>query len=102
MNKEERPHLAQMQIQTQAGLVPVAVKAGSPIFILGRNGAGKSALINQLAAQWTGSVVYLPGSRPSYFDSESLSMTPAIRSDENKRIRSSSNETKNTEDPGSP
>lgn len=81
MNKEERPHLAQMQIQTQAGLVPVAVKAGSPIFILGRNGAGKSALINQLAAKWTGSVVYLPGSRPSYFDSESLSMTPASRRD---------------------
>lgn len=57
------------------------VQAGSPIFILGRNGTGKSALVNHLATQWVGRVVYMPGSRPSYFDQESLTMTPASRRD---------------------
>lgn len=75
----ERAQLAQMNIQTQAGTVQVPVRAGNPIFILGRNGTGKSALVNRLAAEWLGKVVYMPGSRPSYFDQESLSMTPASR-----------------------
>lgn len=79
MKIEERPQLAQMQIQTRAEPVQVTVKAGSPVFILGRNGTGKSALVNSLAAQWRGKVVYMPGSRPSYFDTESPSMTPASR-----------------------
>lgn len=78
---EERSPLEQMQIRTQAGHIQVAVRAGRPIFILGRNGTGKSALVNSLAAQWPGKVVYMPGSRPSYFDNESLSMTPASRRD---------------------
>lgn len=81
MENEERLDLAQMVIQTHAGPVQVPVKAGSPIFILGRNGTGKSALVNHLATQWVGRVVYMPGSRPSYFDQESLTMTPASRRD---------------------
>jgi predicted ATPase len=70
-----------MQIPTQQGTIQVDVKAGRPVFILGRNGTGKSALVNKLAAQWGGQCVYMPGSRPSYFDHESLSMTPASRRD---------------------
>jgi len=79
MNLDEHPPLAQMQIQTRAGPIHESVRAGSPVFILGRNGTGKSALVNSLAAQWLGKVIYMPGSRPSYFDNESLSMTPASR-----------------------
>ena len=79
MKIEERSPLAQMQIKTRAEHVQLTVKAGSPVFILGRNGTGKSALVNSLAAQWIGKVIYMPGSRPSYFDTESLSMTPASR-----------------------
>ena len=79
MDIEEHPPLVQMQIQTRAEPVQVTVRAGSPVFILGRNGTGKSALVNSLAAQWRGKVIYMPGSRPSYFDNESLSMTPASR-----------------------
>ena len=79
MEREDRPQLAQMQIKTQLEPVKVAIRAGSPVFILGRNGTGKSALVNSLAAQWPGKVVYMPGSRPSYFENESLSMTPASR-----------------------
>lgn len=79
MDIEEHPPLVQMQIQTRTEPVQVAVRAGSPVFILGRNGTGKSALVNSLAAQWSGKVIYMPGSRPSYFDNESLSMTSASR-----------------------
>lgn len=87
METKERSQLAEMQIQTQAEPVHVAVRAGSPIFILGRNGTGKSALVNRLAGQWSGNVVYMPGSRPSYFDHESLSMTPASRRDFTNNIK---------------
>ena len=79
MKIETSPPLVQMQIQTQAESLQVAVSAGRPVFILGRNGTGKSALVNALAAQWAGKVIYIPGSRPSYFDNESLSMTPESR-----------------------
>lgn len=78
--------LVEMQIPTQQELIRLGVRAGQPIFILGRNGTGKSALVNNLAAQWRGKCVYLPGSRPSYFDHESLSMTPATRRDFNTNI----------------
>lgn len=79
MKTEERPALTQIEIQTQSEPVQVTVRAGRPVFILGRNGTGKSALVNSLAANWNGKVIYMPGSRPSYFDQESLSMTPASR-----------------------
>ena len=79
MKIEENVPLAQMQIQTQTESIQVAVRAGEPVFILGRNGTGKSALVNSFAAQCRGKVIYIPGSRPSYFDNESLSMTPASR-----------------------
>ncbi|MCO7545865.1 AAA family ATPase [Stutzerimonas nitrititolerans] len=81
MEREESPVLVEMQIPTQQEPIRLGVKAGRSIFILGRNGTGKSALVNNLAAQWTGKCVYMPGSRPSYFDHESLSMTPATRRD---------------------
>ncbi|WP_232790590.1 AAA family ATPase [Pseudomonas fluorescens] len=81
MEREENHLLVEMQIPTQLEPIRVGVKAGRPIFILGRNGTGKSALVNNLAAQWRGQCVYMPGSRPSYFDHESLSMTPASRRD---------------------
>lgn len=79
MEIDEVKALAKMQIPTPAGEVQISVKAQSPVFILGRNGTGKSALVNWLAAHWVENVVYMPGSRPSYFDNESLSMTPASR-----------------------
>jgi ABC-type cobalamin/Fe3+-siderophores transport system ATPase subunit len=79
MTIEEHPPLTQMKIQTRAEPVQITVRAGRPVFILGRNGTGKSALVNALAAQWVGKVIYMPGSRPSYFDNESLSMTAETR-----------------------
>lgn len=79
MERNDIPTLAEMQIPTQQGSINVRLRAGRPIFIVGRNGTGKSALVNKLAAQWRGQSVYLPGSRPSFFDHESLTMTPASR-----------------------
>jgi len=57
----------------------IAIEAGKPIFILGRNGTGKSALVQHFVSSLLNRMVYIPGSRPSYFDQESLSMTPASR-----------------------
>lgn len=57
----------------------VTIEAGKPLFILGRNGTGKSALVQYFVGSLMNRVVYIPGSRPSYFDQESLSMTPASR-----------------------
>jgi ABC-type cobalamin/Fe3+-siderophores transport system ATPase subunit len=57
----------------------VMVEAGKPLFILGRNGTGKSALVQHFVGTLGSHAVYIPGSRPNYFDQESLSMTPASR-----------------------
>lgn len=61
------------------GGLTITVQGDKPLFILGRNGTGKSALVQSLVGVLGTSVVYLPGSRPSYFDHEFLSMTPATR-----------------------
>lgn len=87
MKSEEPNNLLEMEIQTQSEILKIGVKAGNPIFILGRNGTGKSALVNQLSRKWLGKVVYMPGSRPSYFENESLSMTPASRREFTNHLR---------------
>ena len=72
----------QFPIPTAAGPIPIDT-ADRPLFILGRNGTGKSALIFYIRDQLQGQgdrVIYLPGSRPSYFDADNLSMTPSVRS----------------------
>lgn len=71
--------LANVVVPTDAGGLLISVKPGRPIFIVGRNGTGKSALVNRLAGMLGQNVIYMPGSRPSYFDNESLSLTPAGR-----------------------
>ncbi|EPF1337468.1 AAA family ATPase [Pseudomonas aeruginosa] len=72
--------LANISIPTgQGNAVAVEVRAGKPVFILGRNGTGKSALVFNLSRQLGQNLIYMPGSRPSYFDNESLSLTPASR-----------------------
>lgn len=81
--------LAVIQIPSGQGMATtVEVEAGRPVFILGRNGTGKSALVNRLSGQFGPAVVYMPGSRPSYFDSESLSLTPASRRNLEQNLRS--------------
>jgi ABC-type cobalamin/Fe3+-siderophores transport system ATPase subunit len=52
-----------------------------PLFIVGRNGTGKSALMHVLRSQSPLNTVYLPGSRTALFDGESLSLTPSSRRD---------------------
>ena len=71
--------LAELKIQNTSAKETIPVTAGKQIFILGRNGTGKSALVHKLRADIGDKVVYLPASRPSYFDNESLSLTPASR-----------------------
>lgn len=58
--------------------ISLMVDLGHPLFIVGRNGTGKSALMHQIRQQ-SDSSIYLPGSRTALFDSESLSLTPRSR-----------------------
>lgn len=71
-------------IPTLDGQVQVEVTGRRALFILGRNGTGKSALVHYISGECrrlaVGSIVYLPGSRPSYFDGDSLNMTANSRS----------------------
>ena len=85
MEQEQDLLLGSVNVPAQEGEVRVEVRCGKPVFIVGRNGSGKSALANRLATEWR-SCVYLPGSRPSYFDGESLSMTPASRRQYNENL----------------
>jgi ABC-type cobalamin/Fe3+-siderophores transport system ATPase subunit len=65
-----------------AGLtLSLTVNRHSPLFIVGRNGTGKSALMNQLRKGSTPNTIYLPGSRTALFDGESLSLTSSTRRD---------------------
>ncbi|MGX5710515.1 AAA family ATPase [Brucella lupini] len=81
------------EIPTPGGKIPVEVSNHKALFILGRNGTGKSALVHYVHGQCrrlaaTGSVIYLPGSRPSYFDGDSLTMTANSRSEFEANSRS--------------
>ena len=69
--------LKEIAIPGVDGTLSVAI--GKPTFILGRNGTGKSALVHRLVSELAPDVVYLPGSRPAYFDQEGLTMTAATR-----------------------
>ncbi len=79
--------LAELQIETNAGGLVLRARAGEPIIILGRNGTGKAALVHRVVSQVYDRAVYMPGSRPNYFDNESLSMTPASRRNLTQHLR---------------
>lgn len=70
-------------IPTASGPLNLTLTTGAPTFILGRNGTGKSALVhyvrNHLPHDQRDKFVYLPGSRVTYFDNDSLAMNPAER-----------------------
>ena len=71
-------------VPTATGPLQVEILERRALFILGRNGTGKSALVHHIRGQChsstIGSVIYLPGSRPSYFAGDSLSMNANTRS----------------------
>lgn len=68
-----------LKIPVAGATTSIDVEAGKPIFVLGRNGTGKSALVHHLLSMLGNNVVYLPGSRPNSFDNESLSLNAATR-----------------------
>lgn len=68
-----------IQIPGKNGPVICEVANNRPIFILGPNGTGKSALVHRMRTLIPGGTVYIPGSRTVHFDSTSLNMTPMSR-----------------------
>jgi energy-coupling factor transporter ATP-binding protein EcfA2 len=79
MASEEKMVIGVIQVPTRDGGVVINISSGRPVFILGRNGTGKSALVNHLHLNLGDNVVYMPGSRSSFFEHESLSLNPATR-----------------------
>ena len=75
-------------VPTPEGTIQLAVVPGTPFFIVGRNGSGKSALVHYLASHSGSSpVTYLPGSRTTLFDAEGLSLTPAGRTQLSQNLK---------------
>lgn len=72
-----------LPIPVSGGVSEVEIPDQRALFIFGRNGTGKSALIHYLRGKCSelvdGRVIYLPGSRPSYFEGDSLQMTAHSR-----------------------
>ena len=79
--------LATPVIPSTEGITTIQLYSGRPVFIVGRNGTGKSALVHRLSGLLGDKVVYMPGSRPSYFESDSLSMTPSSRRSFSENVR---------------
>ncbi|MFZ0518525.1 MAG: AAA family ATPase, partial [Acidobacteriaceae bacterium] len=69
-----------LNVATASGAIKLETSPDTPLFVLGRNGTGKSALVQSFASQLAGKAIYLPGSRPSHFEGESLNLTPFTRS----------------------
>ncbi|CAI8856478.1 AAA family ATPase [Pseudomonas sp. IT-P258] len=79
--REPQGTLSTIEINTEEGTKKIEVEPGCPIFILGRNGTGKSALVGMLSTKLGKNLVFMPGSRPASFDRESLNLTAASRKD---------------------
>lgn len=60
---------------------------GKPLFVLGANGAGKSALIQRLFASNSTNSYRVPAHRPNYFNSERPGMSPQERAQSGTSIR---------------
>lgn len=73
------PAIGELSVPTASSALLIAIHSATPVFILGRNGSGKSALVHYLVRQIGYRSIYIPGSRPSYFENESLQLTPASR-----------------------
>lgn len=82
MSKVHPDALAMMEMPTDGGdPVHLRVMAGEPIFVLGANGTGKSALVHMIVDQLGGTAVYLQGARTATFEDVTLQMTPRSRRD---------------------
>ncbi|EGF89457.1 hypothetical protein ABI_38710 [Asticcacaulis biprosthecium C19] len=66
-------------VRTNSGNSEIPIMAAKPIFILGKNGSGKSELVHRFVSSGVQNVIYMPGARPSYFDNEEPSMTAQHR-----------------------
>lgn len=86
MPQPENSPLATISIITPTGLTSLPIAVGTPTFILGGNGTGKSSLVHSFNNQLP-KVVYLPGARPSFFDNEGTGLTPESRRQLGENLR---------------
>lgn len=68
----------------------ILVEPGNPVFVVGANGSGKSALLQHFALQLpTGSITCIFAHRQMWFQSGAVSLTPAARLSRQQQIRNS-------------
>ncbi|WP_171136520.1 AAA family ATPase [Ruegeria sp. HKCCC1038] len=77
MNEQVNPRPDQtLNIPTAEGTTQLAVDTEKVIYVLGRNGTGKSALVQWMYRSLQQPVKYIPGSRFPHFAHDNMSMTP--------------------------
>lgn len=65
----------------------IVVKNGEILYVLGANGTGKSSLITRFFGQHIGSVKRIAAHRQTWFDSNTLDLTPRHRQDLENNVR---------------
>lgn len=78
-NQSNPVPLATVAFPTTEGMEHIQLDPGQVVYIIGKNGTGKSALAHHFSRIKHVNVLYLPGTRSSHFDSEFLTLTPASR-----------------------
>ena len=68
--------------------IAVLVELGQPLFIVGSNGSGKSALLQHLASEhYPGSILRVLAHRQTWMDDSAIALTPSSRQREDDQIR---------------
>lgn len=81
IDQEDDNQFLRFKIPSSDGPIDVPVVNEKPMFVLGRNGVGKSALVHWMYSKLPEPVRYIPGSRQNQFEHDHLSMTPAQLTD---------------------
>lgn len=68
------PALAVIKLPIAEGTFEQAVFPGKPLFLLGSNGCGKSALLHRVVHSLPDPYSYVPGARNVYFDADELNL----------------------------
>lgn len=76
-----------ISLQTTPTTLSLNIYAGIPIFVVGRNGTGKSALLHKIYNAIEFPVLYFPGSRQVHIESETSALTLAASQDIGQNLR---------------
>lgn len=79
VDQEEKASMGSIGIPVGGQTVNISLEAGSTLFIVGKNGSGKSALVHYVATRGLERLRYIPGSRSNTFDTDQIGLTANAR-----------------------